>query len=65
MRIERIKNTTSFGIYKGTKIMSYGHKAITTPKMTPQQAVACSKVQRDKTTGRFIKSEVNNDFKLR
>ena len=28
MKVERIKNTTSFGIYKGTKIMSYGHKDI-------------------------------------
>ena len=33
-------------------------RALTTPKMTPQQAVACSKVKRDKSTGRFIKTEV-------
>lgn len=33
-------------------------RALTTPKMTPQQAVACSKGQRDETTGRFIKTEV-------
>lgn len=33
-------------------------RALTTPKMTPQQAVACAKVERDKTTGKFIKMEV-------
>ncbi len=33
-------------------------RALTTPKMTPQQAVACAKVERDKITGRFIKMEV-------
>lgn len=33
-------------------------RALITPKMTPRQAVACSKVQRDKTTGRFIKTGV-------
>lgn len=33
-------------------------RALTTPKMTPQQSVACSNVKRDKTTGRFIKTGV-------
>lgn len=33
-------------------------RALATPKMTPQQAVACSKAKRDKSTGRFVKTEV-------
>ena len=32
-------------------------RALTTPKMTPQQACACSNVKRDIHTGRFLKAE--------
>ena len=33
-------------------------RALTAPKMTPSEARACREVKRDKTTGRFIKTEV-------